>query len=215
MRLSFLVGIFFTIISLDVLESSKFEAVAKGLVKFFLATLCYLVFKYTCYLSSPNVISNEIKLFALLFFLLPCLLFLFLKTESSQATMSICFLFVFCLLNSFYFLRFNPVSSSKNIFNIEKTQKLLDLAKSQGANKNGYLVCSGYPGSILNGLGFRSIAHSLFSPQLKFFEFYRTTFDEKEFISIFGRWGYIHITDGNLPTLLNDIVILVPRKDFN
>jgi len=214
MRLSFLVGIFFTIISLDVLKRSNFEAVFCGLVKFYLATFCYFVFKYTCYLASPNVISFEIKLFSFLFLLVTALLILFLKTNLSQATMQICFLFVFCLFNSFYFLRFNPVSRSTNIFNIETTQKLLDLAKCQGANKNGYLVESGYPGSILNGLGFRSIAHSLFTPQLKFFEFYRKTLDEKDFLSIFGRWGYIHITDDNFPTLLNEIVILVPRKDF-
>ncbi len=118
------------------------------------------------------------------------------------------------LLNIAAFARFNPVQPAGPIFHVPETQVIRSLRRQAAETPGGYLVTPGYFGSILNGLGFRSVSHFLVSPQLGIFRRYFPSMKAEEFNTVFNRHAHIQLTEEPVPYSPQDDVIRVPRWAF-
>jgi hypothetical protein len=119
------------------------------------------------------------------------------------------------VFSALYFISFNPFQSTKNIFQKNHNQTTANFDLLQSNHPSGWLVVSGFHGNILNGLGYKSISHTLYSPQPKFFERFKSGMPSDEFNKVFNRWGYIHLSKTLInPESINDIVILLPESAF-
>lgn len=117
-------------------------------------------------------------------------------------------------INAVVFIRFNPLQSAKPIFNIPETRIIRDLKDSQQRTPGGYLVAAGFPGAVLNGLGFRSVAHVLIAPRLEVFRQHFPYMDAGEFNAIFNRFAHIQLANDPVPISPQADVIRVPWRVF-
>jgi hypothetical protein len=116
-------------------------------------------------------------------------------------------------VNAYVFARFNPIQPARPIFNIPETEIIRDLRAAAEEN-GGVLVESHYLAATLNGLGFRSVSHTLMSPQLKLFREYFPTVPDDEFNSIFNRFAHVHAVDDPWPSARGSQEIRVPSEPF-
>ena len=118
------------------------------------------------------------------------------------------------IINLFYTFNFNPLQSTKPIFNIINSELInkVDFEK----NMDGWITEPGYPGAILAGIGEKSFTNVLIQPQLKFFRSLFPNMAKSEFDDIFNRYAHIQLS-------LNDVkpynpspdVVIVPMQAIN
>lgn len=129
------------------------------------------------------------------------------------------------LANLFYFGLFNPIQSSQAIFAKHDSPELRALRAMQDAHPRGWLVVGGvnYFGSILNGLGFRSVNHALPNPEVEKFSAFFPWVESQELNTVFNRYLNIQVSPYRPPyysRLLRkpetprDNAVLVPPEPF-
>jgi len=128
--------------------------------------------------------------------------------------------------NLLLFGLFNPIQSSKPIFAAHDTPQLRALQSMQAAHPQGVLVVGGamnYFGSILNGLGFRSVNHSLLTPQLERFRRIFPTLSEQDLQTTFNRDAIIQVGSRlppdwrfvlKTPVVVGENAVIVPVESF-
>jgi len=127
------------------------------------------------------------------------------------------------LLGLIAFAPFNPIQSAWPIFNRESTDVSRALDDMQKRNPQGALVIDQFGGTLLswgfgatlNGWGYRSVAHSLLTPQLAL---WRALFPEMPDVArnkVFNRMGEVVVRDVQVPTLLAVNIMAVPRRAFH
>lgn len=107
---------------------------------------------------------------------------------------------------------FNPIQKAWPIFNRERT-KTYDLLDKM-VDKDGVLIVEGFPAATLNGIGYKSMAHTTAVPEIKFWRDKYPDLSEEKFMKIFNR--YSHIILGNFvePILINTDAVGIPSGDF-
>ena len=118
------------------------------------------------------------------------------------------------VINITYFVSFNPIQSSKPIFEVGQLPGVQNLSKIQVNDQRNWLVREGYPGAILYGAGLNSFTNVLMQPQLKFFKGMYPLMDENEFNNIFNRYAHIQLYNGTEPFVPQPDVIQIPIKDL-
>ncbi len=117
-------------------------------------------------------------------------------------------------INIYGFGRFNPLQSAVPIFQIPETPVMVALRHKAEASPGGYLVQPGFAGSVLNGLGFRSVSHTLVSPQMATFREYFPAMDASQFNQVFNRYASIQLSKSAVPRSVLGDVIEVPTTAF-
>lgn len=117
-------------------------------------------------------------------------------------------------INIYGFGRFNPLQSAVPIFQIPETPVMVALRQKVKASPEGYLVQPGFAGSVLNGLGFRSVSHTLVSPQMATFRKYFPAMNDSEFNQVFNRYASIDLSNVAVPRSILGDVIEVPIAPF-
>ncbi len=208
---------------------------------FFAEGLAFLFFSFYLFKEFQLVMTlRRLILFSLLIFIIPVSLKMKLFSSGwEQSKFDITFLIMIIILymiqkfvslqnstlkkilmgiilipNIIVFGRFNPLQSTKPIFEREETDVIKDW-KNQAKNHPKKWLLIPHSGSVLNGLGFKALTHTLPAPELLFFKNYFGDLSDDEFMDIFNRWHYVIPDEGiDRPIRLNDIVVKVPTKVF-
>lgn len=118
------------------------------------------------------------------------------------------------LANGALFGLFNPVLSAREIFVSRYTPITRGLEKMQREDSRGWLVAPGFPGAVLNGLGFRSIQHVLLSPHLRFFREYFPDMPDAEFNDVFNRYAHVRLGTAAQPYNPQPDMLILPLARF-
>ena len=218
-RLSFAIGLPAFILALKAFEycKNKNKININSIFCFYVLLLIGLCFKFMFYDIDLSQYQDEawisiLTIFSLcIFYVLSRQFVFFNKNIRNLLVVTI------TISSALYFIGFNPVQSTKNIFQTKRNQTTANFDLLQSQHPNGWLVVSGFHGSILNGLGYKSISHTLYSPQPDFFKMFKPFLSDAEYISLFNRWGYIHLRDQEVAPKLfdgSDIVLVLPKKPF-
>lgn len=127
--------------------------------------------------------------------------------------------------NLFFFGLYNPIQSSQPIFARHESAELRALQAMQDADPRGWLVVGGggYFGSVLNGLGFRSVNHALPNPEVARFARFFPQLPAEELNHIFNRYVNVQVSSYTppgwsaplqAPMLPVDNGVLVPPEAF-
>ena len=123
-------------------------------------------------------------------------------------------LFTAAAINFIYFGAFNPGQSAKPIFELKNSPALAILRQKQNAHPKGWLVTTGYPGAVLQGLELNAVTHVLMMPKLNFFRELFPQMNEAEFNNVFNRYAHIQLSDELIPYSPQADVIRVPKHVF-
>jgi hypothetical protein len=123
-------------------------------------------------------------------------------------------LIAIALMNVYAFAGFNPLQPAGPIFRTPDSAVLQELRKEADDSPDGVLVDSRFTGATLNGLGFRSVEHTLLAPRLAVFQKYFPDMDRERFNLIFNRYANIQLTQDPLPESPRPDVIEVPMEVF-
>jgi hypothetical protein len=118
------------------------------------------------------------------------------------------------LTNVYAFGRFNPLQSAKPIFGPPDSKVMRLLREEATATPGGILIEPRMPYATANGLGFRSVSHTLMGPEMAVFRRYFPAMDERKFNFIFNRFATISLTARPMPAAAGDLVIEVPMEAF-
>ena len=118
-------------------------------------------------------------------------------------------------INFIYFGMFNPGQSAKPIFSLKESSTLDNLKIIEHRNSRGWLIVTGYPGAILQGLELNSVTHVLMLPKLDFFRKFFPDMDEKSFNKIFNRYAHIQLANATEPYSPQADVIRLPVNAFS
>lgn len=117
------------------------------------------------------------------------------------------------LVSFIVFFGFNPIQSARAIFDPHPViTKQLDEYVNP---KTGFLAINGYPGALLNGLGYKSVTHVTAVPALKLWRDKFQGLSDKEFNEIFNRYSHIHLEDIAKPFAAAPDVVAIPLSLFN
>lgn len=125
--------------------------------------------------------------------------------------------------NLLLFGLYNPLQSSRAIFAHHDSPRLAALRAMASAHPRGWLVAAGpdHYGSILNGFGFRSVNHSLLSPQMAAFESFFPELPAARRNTLFNRYANILLSSQDasgevreLPEVAAENAVLVPAEPF-
>jgi hypothetical protein len=131
------------------------------------------------------------------------------KLTARQAVVYSC-----VLANIALFGFFNPILSAREIFVSRDTPIIRSLEKMEREDPRGWLVAPGFPGAVLNGLGFRSIQHVLLSPHLRFFREYFPEMPDAEFNHVFNRYAHVRLGNIDHPYSPQPDILIVPAARF-
>jgi hypothetical protein len=103
--------------------------------------------------------------------------------------------------NIFFFGFYNPLQSTRPIFAEHDTPLLRSLREMADAHPRGWLVAGGvhFYGSILNGLGFRSVNHTLLNPELARFSRLYPGMPKEEREKLFNRYINVQVSPYSPP----------------
>lgn len=183
--------------------------IAKGnlVIRFLIYSLLVLIGWFLFGKWTSSISSYEDHLFE---FLGPIFLGLFLifacKFNWNKRTT----LIAACLLaNIVVFGRFNPIQSSKAIF--DTSQNFVSNTLKNFVNKEGILIAQRpeFLGAVLNGMGFKAISHINAVPQIKKWEEKFDTNNGFDF-NVFNRYAHIRINPSVQPKLLENDQIGIP-----
>ncbi len=122
--------------------------------------------------------------------------------------------FAVVLINVYAFGRFNPLQPAAPIFDVPETDVVHALREVAAASPGGVLTSYQSMGATRNGMGFRSVAHVLMSPQIELFRAYFPAMDAGRFNNMFNRFAHIHVTPTRVPVSPRPDVIEVPMEAF-
>ena len=119
--------------------------------------------------------------------------------------------------NILVFGGFNPLQSTKTIFEKPKTlvlEKLDIILEQQGGEILAVPSDWGFAGATLIGYGYPSVSHAMFATHLELWEKYFPNIQEKKFREIFLRSAHIVVERSTEPRVLQSSVIGVPFSAF-
>jgi hypothetical protein len=119
--------------------------------------------------------------------------------------------------NILVFGGFNPLQSTKTIFEKPKTlvlEKLDMILEQQGGQILAVPSDWGFAGATLTGYGYPSVSHAMFAPHLNLWKKYFPNIEEKKFREIFLRSAHIVVERSTEPRVLQSNVIAVPFLAF-
>jgi hypothetical protein len=216
-RLAFAVGLPMYIIALCAISCYKSGITLNRVVASLAIVICCLLLKLYLFEAKPEHLLRELIILSMLAASAFCAYLLCGKYDIASTHRAGLLLGAFVLPSALYFLPFNPLQSSRNIFEAPSTEQTLRLAKIQKNDPRNWLVVNGYQGGILNGMGFNSVTHTLWNPRPEFFRQLVTDLSEDDFNRAFNHWGYIVVeTDPHLkfPKVVDEVVIFVPIRYF-
>jgi hypothetical protein len=218
-RLSFVFSVPFFLLALRSFQFNHTYITVNRLILFYSFLAFFILFKVYFLNCSPNDIHYEVIISITSVSLLGLLCFAQSINKHIREKSGLLGLFVLTIVSVMYFIPFNPLQSSKNIFKKYQTDvtKKLDLMQSQ--NPNGWLVFNGCKGGVYNGFGYKSITHVLYNPQPMFFHRIKNilNLEDAEFNFIFDRWGYFVASnnpDLTIPNVVDELTIYIPDKIF-
>jgi hypothetical protein len=103
------------------------------------------------------------------------------------------------LINVFGFGRFNPLQSAAPIFYVPYSDVVIALNNEAQMSPGGVIADPRFMGSVLNGIGLKSVTHLLVVPQLAFFRKYFPTMPADRFDAVFDRYAHIMVSYDPLP----------------
>lgn len=119
------------------------------------------------------------------------------------------------------FGRFNPIQRADTLFREPRGVGAERIVAIAGEHPDNWVVeTSRVPGAavagaVLNGLGFRSVAHVVMRPQLAFFRTRFSNMDAAAFDQVFNRYAHIHVVPGlEQPRTPQPDVIQIPPEPF-
>jgi hypothetical protein len=214
-RLSFAIGLPAFILALEAFEYTRNKINISSIFCFYILLLLGLCSKFVFYEIDLSQYQDEAWISIFTIFSLCIFYLLSQKLAFFNRNIKQIFVTTVTVFSALYFIGFNPVQSTKNIFQKNHNQTTANFDLLQSNHPSGWLVVSGFHGSILNGLGYKSISHTLYSPQPHFFEWFKSEMPSDEFNKVFNRWGYIQLNKTvTKPELPVDIVILLPESAF-
>ena len=208
-RLLFLSGLLLTIASLTLLKSELVEFSWQRIALFVLigpATAAAL--KHFLFRGTPTGYGLDLGIAAM-----AAAVCLSLGALPLRARMPLLMALV-AGINVYGFGRFNPLQSAVPIFEIPETPVMTALRQKAAAAPGGYLTEPGFQGATLNGLGFRSVGHTLVSPQLATFRRYFPGMEAAEFNAVFNRYANIQISRYPVPYVDHADSIQVAAEAF-
>ncbi|MDG2286824.1 MAG: hypothetical protein P8N43_15065 [Alphaproteobacteria bacterium] len=112
---------------------------------------------------------------------------------------------------------YNPVQSSFPIFHRPDTDLQAGYERLQREHPRKFLtvVGGGGPGAVLNGWGFRSVAHVLIAPRMDFFREFFPRMKLEHFEEIFNRYAHIILDLKYHPYLYQRDTIQIPVERFS
>jgi hypothetical protein len=116
--------------------------------------------------------------------------------------------------NLWAFGSYNPIQSAVPLFERPATAVTAELDRQAAADPRGWLVAAAAPGAVLNGWGYRSVAHVLVAPQLVFFRAYFPGLTDGEFDTIFDRYAHVQLAAVTRPEVPQPDVIRIPKFVF-
>jgi hypothetical protein len=116
--------------------------------------------------------------------------------------------------NLLAFGSFNPIQSARSIFRDLDPAWTAPFDRLARRHPRGWLVLDGTSGAWLNGLGYASVTHVLYAPQLEWFRTRLPDLDEATFQWLFNRTLYVLLTPKALPELYSEPVAYVPADVF-
>ena len=118
------------------------------------------------------------------------------------------------VLNVAAFGRFNPLQSAAPIFNLPDTPVMQRLRAVQDFTPGHYVAVPALFGAALNGMGFRSVGHTLMSPQIPVFQQYFPRMDHSRLDYIFNRYAHFSLTATPLPMSVDEFNVNLPVEAF-
>jgi len=109
---------------------------------------------------------------------------------------------------------YNPIQSAEPIFHPPATPVTAALDRLVERHPKGWLVLDGGYGAWLNGMGYKSVAHVLYAPELEFFRAVFPDIPAEEFEFLFNRTAYILVWPGNTARLSGCCEVTVPMAPF-
>ncbi|MBN6071051.1 hypothetical protein HYE53_08200 [Aggregatibacter actinomycetemcomitans] len=168
----------------------------------FLIILGYLI---SGYISGDSLIGKTYWELMLI----PVLLVLFIFKKLNKLTLMLTMLF----LSLAYTFNFNPLQSTKPIFDIINSSKTEEFNAYK--NKDGWVIKADYPGAILSGIGVKSFTNVLIRPQLDFFRSIYPDMYSDKFNYIFNRYSHIQVSPViKEPFNPHQDTIVIPIKDI-
>lgn len=169
------------------------------------SSLVVLGYFISSYISGKSLIDKshwEIML-------IPILFLLFSLNRLNRLTLMLSIL----SLSLIYTFNFNPLQSTKPIFDIINSYKTEELNSYK--NENGWVVKEDYPGAILAGIGVKSFTNVLIRPQLDFFKSIYPDMPNDKFNYIFNRYAHLKVSSTILkPYNPYQDTVVIPIKDI-
>lgn len=107
---------------------------------------------------------------------------------------------------------FNPIQSSDAIFaSHDVIKEKIDPYVDQSS---GVLAIPGYPGAILNGLGYKSVTHVTAVPAMSVWKNLFPKMNENDFQRVFNRYSHIHLANISQPDSPQPDVVEIPLSEF-
>jgi hypothetical protein len=116
------------------------------------------------------------------------------------------------IAGAFVLFGFNPIQSARPIFDRAGTAATRYLDTEVALD--GTLAISGYPGAVLNGLGYASVSHVTAVPALAYWRQRYPVMPDAQFMKVFNRYSHIRVSDVEAPTSPQPDVVDVPLHDF-
>jgi putative flippase GtrA len=112
---------------------------------------------------------------------------------------------------------YNPVQSSFPIFHRPDAELQAGYERLQREHPKKFLafIGGGGSGAVLNGWGFRSVAHVLIAPQMNFFREIFPRMKSKQFEVLFNRYSHISFDFNYHPYLLQRDAVRIPIERFS
>ena len=141
---------------------------------------------------------------------------LWLSRTSRPSTPLLAVFFVAFASNALTYGLFNPVQSAYLIFNNDRAATRQHMANLGAIVTNkGDIAVPGHFGAILEGMGFRTLNHVLYAPQLDYFRKIYGNMDESSFTQTFNRYAHISIGNVTKPTLIAPDHVQLPISSFS
>lgn len=139
-----------------------------------------------------------------------------LSRVSSLSTPLIAVFFVAFASNALTYGPFNPVQSAYPIFDHDRASTRQHMANLGAIVTNkGDIAVPGHFGAILEGMGFQTINHVLYAPQLDYFRKIYGNMDASSFTQTFNRYAHISIGNVTKPTLIAPDHVQLPISSFS
>ncbi|HEY7178216.1 MAG TPA: hypothetical protein VH305_03485 [Gaiella sp.] len=105
---------------------------------------------------------------------------------------------------------FNPVQRTTVMFRKPDTEVTRGLDTLAAEREDGAIAVDGFPGAMLNGIGYRSVTHSILTPSPELFRRYFPEIPEPRFQFLFNRYAFFGLTRASSPQLLYANAVLLP-----